>query len=47
MHLGVAVDAGNDAGGLLREGIARGVNEVAADIHESSAAALDLVTNVG
>ena len=47
MHLGIAVDAGDDAGGLLCECVARCVDEVAADVHESAAAAFDLVADVG
>ena len=44
---GIAVDEGDNAGGLLREGIARCVDEVAADVHQGAAAALDLVADVG
>ena len=38
---------GDDAGGLLREGVARCVDEVAADVHEGAAAAFGLVADVG
>ena len=45
--LRIALDAGDDARGLLREGVAGGVNEVAADVHERAAAGFDLVADVG
>ena len=46
VHLRIAVDAGNDARGLLLERVARGMDEVTADIHESAAAALNLVADI-
>ena len=47
MHLRVAINKGNDASGLLCESVARCVDEVAADVHEGTTSALNLVTNVG
>ena len=46
-QLGIAIDAGDDASGLLRECVARGVDQVAADIHECAAAALHFVADIG
>ncbi len=47
VHLGIAVDVGNDTSRLLREGVARGVDEVAADIHEGATAGFHLVADIG
>src|ERR1035441_3322051 len=42
----VAVDEPDNAAGLLAEGVARRVNEIAADVHQAAAAPLHLAANV-
>src|ERR1700683_4677944 len=46
-HFGITVDAGDDASWFLRESVARGVDEVAADVHERAATGFHLVADVG
>ncbi len=47
LHRRVAIDGGNDALRLLPEGVSRGLNAVAANIHQRSAAPVNIVANVG
>src|ERR1700691_5737320 len=47
VHLGITVDAGNHASWLLRESVARGVDEIAAYVHERATAGFNLVADVG
>ena len=47
MHLGVAVDTGDNAGGLLCKCKARCMDEVATDVQEGATAALDMVADAG
>jgi hypothetical protein len=46
VHLGVAVDTGDDPARLLCESIAGCVDEITADVHEGTAAAVHLIADI-
>ena len=46
-ELRIAIESGDDARRLLAEGVARGLDAVAADVVERAAAGFDLVADVG
>jgi hypothetical protein len=46
VHLRIVIDAGDNPSGLRGERIARCMDEIAADVHQSAPAALDLIADV-